>query len=210
MKRLSLWLLLLLSAVLVSACANSTKADSSSADSEQANPAPANATAPAADQTAKQPGKALILYYSWSGNTEKVAKEIQKQTSADIAKIEPAAAYPTEYQACVDQARAEKAQNSRPKVTNKLDNLQKYDRIYLGFPNWCSSCPMFILTVLENGDFEGKTIAPFVTHGGGGQAQCLADITKACPKATITKALVIPGDQADKSAAEVTTWLQSL
>ncbi|WP_087366847.1 flavodoxin [Cloacibacillus sp. An23] len=156
-------------------------------------------------------GKALVVYFSWSGNTEALAKEIQAQTGADIFRIETVEPYPEDYNATVDQGRAEQRANARPALKQaKIDNLAEYDTIFIGAPNWWSSIPMPVAAFLEANDFSGKTVAQFVTHGGGGTANCDDDLRKLCPGAKFTEVLSIGGSSARSAKGEVTEWLSAI
>lgn len=108
-------------------------------------------------------GKTLIVYFSWStsGNTEKMANTIKERIGADILKIEPATAYPTDYSECGDVAKAERDENARPKIANLPNSIDEYDTIFVGYPIWWHTAPMIIGTFLESYDFSGKEIYPF-------------------------------------------------
>ena len=108
-------------------------------------------------------GKTLIVYFSWStsGNTEKMANTIKERTGADILEIEPAVAYPTDYNECGDVAKVELDENARPEIANLPDSIDEYDTIFIGYPIWWHTAPMIIGTFLENYDLSGKEIYPF-------------------------------------------------
>lgn len=156
-------------------------------------------------------GKALVVYFSWSGNTEALAQEIQAQTGADIFRIETATPYPENYNATVDQGRAELRENARPALKQaKVENLAEYDTVFIGAPNWWSSIPMPVATFLEANDLSGKTVAQFVTHGGGGVANCGRDLQRLCPGAKYTEVLSVGGSSARGAKEEVTEWLAAI
>ena len=156
-------------------------------------------------------GKALVVYFSWSGNTEALAQEIQAQTGADIFRIETAEPYPENYNATVDQGRAELRDNARPALKQaKVENLAEYDTVFIGAPNWWNSIPMPVATFLEANDLSGKTVAQFLTHGGGGVANCGRDLQKLCSGAKFTEILSIGGSSARGAKAEVTEWLAAI
>ena len=156
-------------------------------------------------------GKTLVAYFSWSGNTEALAKMIQAETGADIFRIETAEPYPEDYNATVDQGRAEQRENARPALKQaEVPNLADYDTVFIGVPNWWSSIPMPVATFLEANDFSGKTIAEFITHGGGGEARCASDLQKLCPGAKFTDTLVVGGSRAARAQNEVKEWLASI
>lgn len=124
--------------------------------------------------------KILVVYFSRAdenysvgtvevGNTELLAKEIIAKTGADEFKIEPKVAYPADYQATVDQATRERNAQARPEYIGDVD-IAGYDTIFLGYPIWWGDLPMVAYTFLENHDFSGKTVVPFNTHEGSGNA----------------------------------------
>ena len=156
-------------------------------------------------------GKPLVVYFSWSGSTEALAREIQAQTGADIFRIEEAEAYPKSYNETLGRARAELRDNARPALKQaKIVNLADYDTVFIGAPNWWNSIPMPVATFLEANDLSGKTVAQFLTHGGGGVANCGRDLQKLCPGAKFTEILSIGGSSARGAKAEVTEWLAAI
>ena len=136
-------------------------------------------------QTAKAPKKMLVAYFSHSGNTRTVAEQIREATGADIFEIEPAAAYPTNYQAVVDQAKKEVNSGFKPALKSKPENLGKYDIIFVGSPCWWYTIAPPVATFLSSYDLSGKTIAPFMTHEGSRYQKtvCRRDFASgiACP-----------------------------
>ena len=115
-------------------------------------------------------GKPLVVYFSRSGNTRRLAELIHKRVGGDILEITPVTPYPADYQATVDQAKREQADNARPAVNTKIADPGQYSVIFLGYPNWWSSMPMPVWTFVEQNGLDGKTIAPFCTHGGTARA----------------------------------------
>lgn len=164
---------------------------------------------PASDSTGTD-SKALVVYFSHSGNTESVAKEIQSQTDADIFEIVPEIAYTTDYNTLLDVAQNEKKDNARPAISGTIDNLDDYDTIYLGFPNWWADMPMVLYTFLDTYDLSGKTIAPFVTSGGSGFSNTISTIKSLEPNAVVTDGLAIRDSQAGNPASAVSEWLDKL
>ena len=121
--------------------------------------------------------KVLVAYFSASGVTEGVAKQLAEVTGGDLHQIQPEQPYT---EADLDwrdkQSRSTiemQDKNSRPAITNKLTNMQDYDVVYVGFPIWWYTAPTIINTFMEAYDFKGKTVIPFATSGG-------SDIKKAC------------------------------
>lgn len=115
------------------------------------------------------------------GNVGLLAKWIQEETGGDVFSIVTQEPYSSDYDDCLDRAVIEHDEGVHPAITNHIKNIEKYDTVFLGFPNWWYSCPMAILTFIEEHDLSGKTIVPFCSHGTGGFAASLQDIGKALP-----------------------------
>lgn len=153
-----------------------------------------------------KPEKILIVYYSWSGNTRTMAQEIARQTNGTLFEIQPVNAYPTQYRQCSKVAREHITSGVKPQLV-KLPELQKYDVIFLGSPNWWGTAAPPVKTVLAHPGLSGKTVIPFFTHGGGGLQNCEADVKKILKKSAVLPALTITGSKAKHSAREITIWL---
>lgn len=150
---------------------------------------------------------ALVAYFSWSGNTESVAKEIQAQTGADIFRIVPAEPYTDDYDTLLDIAQEEQAADARPEIADTVEDFQQYDVVYLGYPNWWGDMPMILYTFLDEYDFSGKTIAPFVTSGGSGFSGTIGTIESMEPDAAVTEGLSLGSSEAAEPADAVSSWL---
>ncbi len=155
--------------------------------------------------------KILIVYYSWSGNTKEVAQQIQKTTGGDIFEIVPIEAYPVNYQECIDQAKEEINAGFKPALQSKVEDIESYDIIFVGTPNWWSTIAPPVVTFLSEYNLEGKTIVPFCTHGNGGKARCFSDMAEHCLKSTfIENGFAISGNSAKSAQNEVDQWLQEI
>ena len=166
--------------------------------------------------------KKLIVFYSRAdenyvsgtlqildvGNTEIVAGMIKELTDADIFKIEQVKAYSGDYNACIEEARADQQNNARPALKSYPDSIDSYDVIFLGFPNYWSTMPMAVFTFLEHFDFSGKTIKPFCTHEGSGLGSSISDIKKLCPNAIIENGLAIYGSRVRRSKKDIESWVK--
>lgn len=167
--------------------------------------------APAQAQTKK----ILVAYFSHTQTTEKVAREIQNGTGADLFKIETARPYPSEHKATTAFARKERDDDARPELKGAVENMDSYDVIFLGYPIWWYTLPMPLYTFLESYDLSGKTVIPFVTHGGSGMSGTEAVIRELQPGARLLKGLSIhrnvirnnPDSGAQKPVAD---WLGEL
>ena len=168
------------------------------------------AAAGAAGAAAARPKKPLVVYFSHSGNTRKIAEIIHKKVGGDILEIEPVTPYPSDYQATVDLAKKEQQENARPAVKTKIANPDDYGVIFLGYPNWWSSMPMPVWTFVEQNKLDGHTIAPFDTHGGGGLGHSVDDLKKLVPHSKVLKGLAVRGTAAGGAEKDVEKWLESL
>ena len=155
-------------------------------------------------------GNTLILYFSMSGNTETVANYIHEEIGGDIVKLETVQTYPEDYDELVDYAREEQRDNTRPELETTIENIEQYDTIFLGYPNWWGDMPMPIYSFLDQYDLSNKTIAPFITHGGSGLSGTSANIANEELDAVVTEGLAINGDDVDDCQDEVNEWLDEL
>lgn len=153
-------------------------------------------------------GKILIAYFSWSGNTRGIAKEIQRQTGADIFEISPVKAYSSDYSTVLMEAQEDQHNQARPELTGHVANMDEYDTILLGYPNWWASIPMPIASFLEEYDFSGKKILPFCSHGGGRFGQSLTAIAKLAPNADMGDGLSVHYSGGSTLSDDIATWLE--
>ena len=161
-------------------------------------------------ETDTQNGKALIVYFSQSGNTQTVANFIHEAVGGDIVRLETVKTYSSNYNDLLDEAQEEQRNNARPELKTKIENIEEYDTIFLGYPNWWGDMPMPLYTFLEEYDLSGKTIAPFVTSGGSGFSNTIRTIREYEPNANVVEGLSISGSSAGSSQDEVEEWTSSL
>lgn len=145
------------------------------------------------------------------GNTEYVSKLIQETIGGDLFRIETVENYPMDHDDLVDQAADEQNDNKRPALSSKIDNLDQYDTIILGFPNWWADLPMPVYTFLEEYDLSGKTIIPFVTHGGSGFSSTIRTISKLQSGAQVSdNTLSLSRNSVADCKDQVIEWAKSL
>ena len=162
-------------------------------------------TEPAADGS-----NALVVYFSWSGNTENVANAIAARTGADVFEIVPEEAYIDDYNALLDVAGQEKESGARPAIAGSIEDIDRYDVIYVGFPNWWSDMPMILYTFFDSYDLSGKTVAPFCTSGGSGLSGTVDSIKGLEPDAEVLEGLHIGSSSASSPNEAVSDWLGRL
>ena len=168
--------------------------------------------------------KTLVAYFSHSGdtysvgvvkdgNTKLIANIIAQALNADTFHIESDIKYPPKYMDIIKQANKEKEANIRPKLTRELPNFSDYDTIFIGYPIWYGIWPMAVYSFLEKYDFSGKTIIPFNTHEGSGNAGTFQEMKNIMKKSTVeTKGFTIYGKEARKETAneKVLKWLKEI
>lgn len=168
--------------------------------------------------------KILIAYYSRKGqnylngsivtlpvgNTEVAAKIAQEITGGNIFEICTVKSYPIDYTETTEVATVEKRNNARPELSSRVNNMDQYDTVILGYPNWWGTFPMAVFTFLEEYDFSGKTILPFSTHEGSGLGSSERDIRKLCPGATVLPGLAIRGGSVGRADQLVANWLKNI
>ena len=162
----------------------------------------------------------LIVYYSrkgenyWSGsiknlekgNTEIVAEMIQKAVGGDLFEVDTVKPYAADYNTCTKEAQSELRANARPELKKYMDSLDKYDTVFVGYPNWWGTMPMAMFTFLEHYDFSGKKILTFCTNEGSGMGSSERDLKKICTGAIVERGLSVRGCEAAKSKKKVSDW----
>ena len=142
------------------------------------------------------------------GNVEYVAHLIADATDADLWRIETEHQYPLEHDALLDAAADKQDANARPVLVGTVENLEQYDRIFLGFPNWWYDLPMPLYSFLESYDLSGKEIMPFTVHGGSGFSGALNTIAELQPEALVYEnGLSISRNTVTDCEAQVAEWL---
>ena len=206
----------------LAACSSNTNSDDSSSPKSQSSDPSSSATEESDDSSTSpvsatpesEPteagSKSLVVYFSWSGNTENVAKSIQNQTDSDIFKIVPATPYSDDYNTVVDLAKVEQRENARPAIADSIENIADYDVIYVGFPNWWGDMPMILYTFFDSYELSGKTIAPFCTSGGSGLSNTVNEMKELEPNATVTDGLHIGSSSASNPDNAVSEWLSEI
>lgn len=196
------------------ACSSNTTDEESPSATQQSSNQNSASTEESNNQndssTTETSSKSLVVYFSWSGNTENVAKSIQSQTDSDIFEIVPATPYSDDYDTVVDLAQEEQRNNARPAISGKIENIEQYDVIYVGFPNWWGDMPMILYTFFDTYDLSGKTVALFCTSGGSGLSGTINEVKSLEPNATVTDGLHIGSGSSSNPDNAVSEWLNDI
>ncbi len=145
------------------------------------------------------------------GNNQYVAQLIQQQVGGDLFRIETVQEYPGSHEPLLEFAHNEAAEGARPELATQIENLDQYDTIFLGYPNWNADLPMPLYTFLESYDLSGKTIIPYTVHGGSGFAGTIGTIQELQPDATVVEdGLTISRNSVAEAEDDVTEWVAGL
>lgn len=153
-------------------------------------------------------GKSMIIYFTWSGNSEVIAKKIQDKTGGDILKLEPVNPYPNDYHSCVEEWIQERDSGADRELKTVLPNLSRYDIIYLCYPIWSGTIPTPVKTMLKYNDFSGKLIMPVASHGGGGAGRSATDIARLLPQARVGELLSVRGSGGSSLSDTLDRWIR--
>jgi flavodoxin len=152
----------------------------------------------------------LVAYFTRTGNTQLIATQITRALDATLFRIVPAAAYPEDYEEQVAQAEDERQRGFEPSLQATVQNLHTYEMVFLGFPIWGMTAPSVIRSFLSRHDLSGKTLVPFVTHGGYGLGNSLAVVAEHAPRARLLDGFSKQCDQERQTLRQVTQWLESV
>ena len=237
-KIFALCLYLLLAAVMLSGCGTSPSGDDSAAGSgkqqseENTETTLSNETEDSENMDSNSTTKNLVVYFSMPettepenmsreeelstvvidgevlGNTQYVAYIIAENTGADIFRIEPVTPYPLDHSELEDIAQKEQSENFRPEIAGTVEDIDQYDTIFFGFPNWYYDMPMIMYSFLDQYDLAGKTVVPFVTSGGSGFSDAISTIKNMEPDAdVVTDGLSISRNVVQDSESDIIKWL---
>ena len=161
-------------------------------------------------QTILNNNKVLVVYFSYGGNTQKLAKLVSDKVGGDFIRIETVKNYP-EYSKLFDYTKSERDNNERPELKDLNINIEDYDTIFIGYPIWWYTLPMPVFSFLDKYDLSGKTIIPFNTHRGSGDGGTYDTIKSIEPGAKVLKGLPISGDDMKRDQSDkVDNWLKEL
>ena len=174
---------------------------------------PANSSAFEASSTGSAgnaaTGKSVIVLWSWSGNTLKMAERVSELSGAEIYRIEAANPYPEDYDATADRAKQEQDDGVYPAITNPIENWEDYDTVFMGYPIWWYELPMIVQGFVNDHDWSGKTVIPFNSHEGSGDGGTYDDLRE-MTGATVLDGIAIRGGDVASSLDRIDEWYASL
>ncbi|WP_227009040.1 flavodoxin family protein [Christiangramia fulva] len=168
-------------------------------------------------------GNILIIYLTRTNNTKAVAEIIQDKVGGRLVALEKENPYPENYQQIVAQVDRENEEGYLPPLKTKIENLEAYDTVFVGFPTWDMQMPPPMKSFLTENDLSGKTVIPFNTNAGYGVGQGFEQLKRLCPNSKILEGfsveggyekrgvfLAIKGDREEKVAKKVENWLRDI
>ncbi len=203
----------------------------SAAPTESAAPAEPEEASSSPAPMASGESNVLIAYFSWAenavlegdvdavtppsvlapGNVQQLAGWVQEETGGDLFSIQVTDPYPSDWDACLERANQERGDDARPALVRRVENLDQYDVVFLGYPNWWYGVPMALLTFLEENDLSGKQVYLFCSHGTGGLARSVEILTAAAPEARFSDNIFdCYEEDAASSQEEIQSWVAEL
>ena len=174
----------------------------------------------------------LVAYFSWAdnaviegevdavaspsvtapGNVQQLAQWVSERTGGDLFSIQVTEPYSSDWDACLERANQERAEDARPELTASVEQLERYDTVFLGYPNWWYGVPMALLSFLEENDLSDKQVYLFCSHGTGGLASSVEQIDEALPDSTALSKNVfdVYEEDASSSQQDILAWLEEL
>ena len=153
--------------------------------------------------------KILVAYFSWSRNTKTIAEKIHDLVGGDIFSIEPVTPYPSDYnETAYGIAKEQKEKGIHPPIHNT--DISAYNIVFVGTPAWWYTMAPPVMTFLSENNFEGKTIIPFITHGGGGGYTIDKDMGELAKGSTVLKPFVVYSRGNAETNNELKEWLKSI
>ena len=182
--------------------------------------------------TSEQESGVLVAYFSWAdnavidgevdavaspsvtapGNVQQLAQWVSERTGGDLFSIQVTEPYSSDWDACLERANQERAEDARPELTASVEQLERYDTVFLGYPNWWYGVPMALLSFLEENDLSDKQVYLFCSHGTGGLASSVEQIDEALPDSTALSENVfdVYEEDASSSQQDILAWLEEL
>lgn len=238
-KKLIASLLLFALTLTLAACAGTSREEGQQAQPENSDSSISPSASPQQSQNdseglqgnGESQSNILVAYFSWAdnaviegevdavsspsvvapGNVEQLAGWVQEATGGDLFSIQVLEPYSSDWDECLERANTERAEDARPDLTAGVENMNEYDTIFLGYPNWWYGAPMAVLSFLEDYDFSGKQVYLFCSHGTGGLASSVEDIREAMQGGNISENIFdVYEEDAASSQNDIENWLTEL
>ena len=220
-----------------SASAEATEQSQSASVQEEEEPASTEQQPEEPASSTEQPSNAqesgvLVAYFSWAdnavidgevdavaspsvtapGNVQQLAQWVSERTGGDLFSIQVTEPYSSDWDACLERANQERAEDARPELTASVEQLERYDTVFLGYPNWWYGVPMALLSFLEENDLSDKQVYLFCSHGTGGLASSVEQIEEALPDSTALSENIfdVYEEDAASSQQDILAWLEEL
>ena len=220
-----------------SASAEATEQSQSASVQEEEEPASTEQQPEEPASSTEQPSNAqesgvLVAYFSWAdnavidgevdavaspsvtapGNVQQLAQWISERTGGDLFSIQVTEPYSSDWDACLERANQERAEDARPELTASVEQMERYDTVFLGYPNWWYGVPMALLSFLEENDLSDKQVYLFCSHGTGGLASSVEQIDEALPDSTALSENIfdVYEEDASSSQQDILAWLEEL
>ncbi len=223
MKKITALFMMIALVFSLAACGNTSSdkensaTDSASQGTSQASENNTSEPTDSTEPTNTTGGKTLVVYYSASGNTERVAKDIAGAVGADLFEIEPEQPYTeddlnwTNSDSRVSREHDDESLRNVPLKTTEVTDWSSYDTVFIGYPNWWGDMPMILYSFFDEYDFSGKTIIPFNTHGGSGFSSTINTITELEPSATVNQnGFTVSRNDVQEAEPEILSWLREI
>lgn len=165
----------------------------------------------------------LVVYLSRTGNTKAIAEIIHQQVGGTLVALELETPYPQDYKTTVDQVAKENETGYLPPLKTRIENIETYDLVFVGFPTWGMQLPPPMKRFLSQYNLRGKTVIPFNTNAGYGIGASFSTVNKLCPNSTIPEGFSIKGgverdgillvmkdEKAVAAKSDVQTWLRKI
>lgn len=237
LKKTIAWILTVMLIFPLAACRSqpaslfaTTEEDVSPAGQETPDGSPVETKLPARENEGEG-SNILVAYFSWAdnavlaedvdavaspsvippGNVQQLAGWVQEETGGDLFSIRVTEPYPSGWDECLSRANEERGRGARPELVENVEDMEQYDTVFLGYPNWWYGVPMALLSFLEQNDLTGKQVYLFCSHGTGGLANSVELITEAAPDAVISDDIFdCYEEEAASSREEIQSWVREL
>lgn len=151
-----------------------------------------------------QPGETL------SGNTGAIAAMIADELHADLFSIQTQTRYPDTTDETIEQGQQEQQEDERPVLRSHVEDMEAYDVVFLGYPNWWGDMPMAVYSFLDEYDLSGKQVIPFVTSGGSGFSDTISAVEQLEPQAQVIEGIALLDSETPQAQTRVQEWLSTL